>query len=85
MLLYQAESELHRASLDATRTTRQLEETIDNFEKQKIKDIKVCVLTFQYMTAHFISHNKVTIVTLARLATFSINLSLHKYKSCGIH
>lgn len=38
----QAESELHRATLDATRTTRQLEETIDEFEKQKIRDIKVC-------------------------------------------
>ncbi|NXR14992.1 FA92A protein, partial [Semnornis frantzii] len=35
-----AESELQRASLDATRTTQQLEETMDNFEKQKIKDIK---------------------------------------------
>ncbi|NWS38901.1 FA92A protein, partial [Probosciger aterrimus] len=41
-----AESELQRASLDATRTTQQLKETIDNFEKQKIRDIKVRVLTF---------------------------------------
>ncbi|NXF85050.1 FA92A protein, partial [Eubucco bourcierii] len=35
-----AESELQRASLDASRTTQQLEETMDDFEKQKIKDIK---------------------------------------------
>lgn len=27
--------------MDATRTTRQLEETIEVFEKQKIQDIKV--------------------------------------------
>lgn len=66
MLLYQAESELQRASLDATRTTRQLEETIDNFEKQKIKDIKVCVLILKYMTSHFILHSKITIVTLSQ-------------------
>ncbi|KAM6143104.1 LOW QUALITY PROTEIN: CBY1-interacting BAR domain-containing protein 1 [Phoenicopterus ruber ruber] len=36
---YQAESELQRASLDATRTLAK-RKTIDNFEKQKIKDIK---------------------------------------------
>uniref|UniRef100_A0A3Q1ATE6 Protein FAM92A n=1 Tax=Amphiprion ocellaris TaxID=80972 RepID=A0A3Q1ATE6_AMPOC len=35
-----AESELQRATMDATRTTKQLEETIDEFEKQKIQDIK---------------------------------------------
>uniref|UniRef100_A0A3Q3XGD5 Family with sequence similarity 92 member A n=1 Tax=Mola mola TaxID=94237 RepID=A0A3Q3XGD5_MOLML len=35
-----AESELQRATMDATQTTRQLEETIDEFERQKIRDIK---------------------------------------------
>ncbi|XP_040481699.1 protein FAM92A isoform X2 [Ursus maritimus] len=40
-VIAQAETELQRATMDATRTTHHLEETIDNFEKQKIKDIKV--------------------------------------------
>ncbi|XP_029604833.1 CBY1-interacting BAR domain-containing protein 1 isoform X1 [Salmo trutta] len=39
-IISQAESDLQRATMDATRTTRQLEETIDAFEKQKIQDIK---------------------------------------------
>ncbi|XP_065751321.1 CBY1-interacting BAR domain-containing protein 1 isoform X1 [Phocoena phocoena] len=40
-VISQAETELQRATMDAARTTRHLEETIDSFEKQKIKDIKV--------------------------------------------
>ncbi|CAH2285563.1 Hypothetical predicted protein, partial [Pelobates cultripes] len=35
-----AEAELQRATMDASRISRQLEETIDNFEKQKIIDLK---------------------------------------------
>ncbi|XP_061598483.1 CBY1-interacting BAR domain-containing protein 1 [Cololabis saira] len=37
---HQAETELQRATMDAARTTKQLEETIDDFERQKIHDIK---------------------------------------------
>ncbi|XP_024116416.1 protein FAM92A [Oryzias melastigma] len=39
-IISQAESELQRATMDAARTTKQLEETIDEFERQKIRDIK---------------------------------------------
>ncbi|KAJ7338996.1 hypothetical protein JRQ81_012898 [Phrynocephalus forsythii] len=51
-----AESELQRASMDATRTTRQLEETIDNFEKQKIKDIKN--IFSEFITIEMLFHGK---------------------------
>uniref|UniRef100_A0A8C5GGI6 Family with sequence similarity 92 member A1 n=1 Tax=Gouania willdenowi TaxID=441366 RepID=A0A8C5GGI6_GOUWI len=39
-IIFQAKSELQRATMDATRTTKQLEETIEDFEKHKIQDLK---------------------------------------------
>ncbi|XP_053104880.1 CBY1-interacting BAR domain-containing protein 1 [Hemicordylus capensis] len=55
-VISQAESELQRASLDATRTSQQLEETIDNFEKQKIKDIKN--IFSEFITIEMLFHGK---------------------------
>uniref|UniRef100_A0A8C7E798 CBY1 interacting BAR domain containing 2 n=1 Tax=Naja naja TaxID=35670 RepID=A0A8C7E798_NAJNA len=40
------ESQAHKASLDASRTTQQLEETVDEFQKQKLKDIQKIFLDF---------------------------------------
>lgn len=39
--------------MDATRITRQLEETIDEFERQKIRDIKVSSAVL-YFTGRFV-------------------------------
>uniref|UniRef100_A0A8D1IU31 CBY1 interacting BAR domain containing 1 n=1 Tax=Sus scrofa TaxID=9823 RepID=A0A8D1IU31_PIG len=51
-----AETELQRATMDATRTTRHLEETIDSFEKQKIKDIKT--IFSEFITIEMLFHGK---------------------------
>ena len=42
--------------MDATRTTCHLEETIDNFEKQKIKDIKT--IFSECITIEMLFHGK---------------------------
>ncbi|XP_020670213.3 CBY1-interacting BAR domain-containing protein 2 isoform X2 [Pogona vitticeps] len=45
-MITQAESQVHKASVDASRSTRHLEETIDEFQRQKLKDIQKIFLDF---------------------------------------
>ena len=52
----QAETELRKATMDVTRTTRHLEEITDNFEKQKIKDIKT--VFSEFITIEMLLHRK---------------------------
>ncbi|XP_068431041.1 CBY1-interacting BAR domain-containing protein 1 isoform X3 [Clinocottus analis] len=67
-----AESELQRATMDATRTTRQLEETIDEFEKQKIRDIKK--IFGEFVTVEMSFHAKaLEVYTLAFQSIQSVN------------
>ncbi|MXQ81513.1 hypothetical protein E5288_WYG005776 [Bos mutus] len=51
-----AETELRKATMDVTRTTRHLEEITDNFEKQKIKDIKT--VFSEFITIEMLLHRK---------------------------
>ncbi|XP_042336638.1 CBY1-interacting BAR domain-containing protein 2 isoform X2 [Sceloporus undulatus] len=55
-MISQAESQAHRASVDASRSTQQLEETIDEFQKQKLKDIQKIFLDF--VTVEMVFHAK---------------------------
>ncbi|XP_075182349.1 CBY1-interacting BAR domain-containing protein 2 [Anomaloglossus baeobatrachus] len=53
-MISQAESSVQKASVDAARTTQQLEEIIDNFQQQKIKDIQKIFSDF--LTVEMIFH-----------------------------
>ncbi|XP_040908523.1 protein FAM92A isoform X1 [Toxotes jaculatrix] len=67
-----AETELQRATMDATRTTRQLEETIDEFEKQKIRDIKK--IFGEFVTVEMSFHAKaLEVYTLAYQSIQSVD------------
>ncbi|XP_066494049.1 CBY1-interacting BAR domain-containing protein 2 [Tiliqua scincoides] len=55
-MITQAECNVHKASVDASRTTQQLEETIDEFQKQKLKDIQKIFLEF--VTIEMVFHAK---------------------------
>ncbi|XP_038610656.1 CBY1-interacting BAR domain-containing protein 2 [Tachyglossus aculeatus] len=52
----QAETNVQKASVDANRTTHQLEETIDTFQKQKLKDIQKIFSDF--VTIEMVFHAK---------------------------
>ncbi|KAM4704944.1 CBY1-interacting BAR domain-containing protein 1 [Rhinophrynus dorsalis] len=51
-----AETDMQRATMDAARISRELEEKIDNFEKQKIKDLKKIFSDF--VTIEMLFHGK---------------------------
>uniref|UniRef100_A0A8D0L5X3 CBY1 interacting BAR domain containing 2 n=1 Tax=Sphenodon punctatus TaxID=8508 RepID=A0A8D0L5X3_SPHPU len=51
-----AESNVHKASVDASRSTQQLEETINEFQKQKLKDIQRIFSDF--ITIEMVFHTK---------------------------
>nr|XP_002736146.1 PREDICTED: protein FAM92A1-like isoform X1 [Saccoglossus kowalevskii] len=52
----QAESELQKASVDATRSTKALEDEMDRFEKKKLQDIKTILRDFVNVELSF--HSK---------------------------
>ncbi|XP_072278532.1 CBY1-interacting BAR domain-containing protein 2 [Pyxicephalus adspersus] len=53
-MISQAESNVQKASVDAARTTQQLEEAIDTFQQQKIKDVQKIFSDF--LTVEMIFH-----------------------------
>ncbi|XP_055002137.1 CBY1-interacting BAR domain-containing protein 2 [Sorex araneus] len=55
-MISQAESNVQRASVDASRTTQQLEQTVDAFQRQKLKDLQKIFSDF--VTVELVFHAK---------------------------
>ncbi|XP_004842788.1 protein FAM92B [Heterocephalus glaber] len=55
-MISQAESRVQRASVDASRTTRQLEDTVDAFQRRKLEDLQRILLDF--VTIEMVFHTK---------------------------
>ncbi|XP_058384622.1 CBY1-interacting BAR domain-containing protein 2 [Diceros bicornis minor] len=55
-MISQAETSVQRASVDASRTTHRLEETVDAFQKQKLKDLQKIFSDF--VTIEMVFHAK---------------------------
>ncbi|XP_033897742.1 CBY1-interacting BAR domain-containing protein 2-like [Acipenser ruthenus] len=78
----QAEANAQKASAEASRTTRQLEETINDFQKQKMEDIKKIFSDF--LTIEMLFHAKALEVyssTFQNLENFDMEKDLEIYRS----
>ncbi|KAK1163495.1 protein FAM92B-like isoform X1 [Acipenser oxyrinchus oxyrinchus] len=77
-----AEASAQKASAEAARTTRQLEETINDFQKQKMEDIKKIFSDF--LTIEMLFHAKALEVyssTFQNLENFDMEKDLETYRS----
>ncbi|MGH0122331.1 UNVERIFIED_CONTAM: hypothetical protein FKN15_055091 [Acipenser sinensis] len=77
-----AEASAQKASAEASRTTRQLEETINDFQKQKMEDIKKIFSDF--LTIEMLFHAKALEVyssTFQNLENFDMEKDLETYRS----
>uniref|UniRef100_W5LXP9 CBY1 interacting BAR domain containing 2 n=2 Tax=Lepisosteus oculatus TaxID=7918 RepID=W5LXP9_LEPOC len=78
----QAESNAQKASADANRTTRQLEETISDFQRQKMEDIKKIFMEF--ITVEMLFHAKALEVysnTFQNLENFDMEKDMETFRS----
>lgn len=80
--LSQAETSVQRASVDANRTTHQLEETIDTFQKQKLKDLQKIFSDF--VTIEMVFHAKAVEVyssTFQTLERYDLERDLEDFRA----
>nr|XP_015223567.1 PREDICTED: protein FAM92B isoform X4 [Lepisosteus oculatus] len=78
----EAESNAQKASADANRTTRQLEETISDFQRQKMEDIKKIFMEF--ITVEMLFHAKALEVysnTFQNLENFDMEKDMETFRS----
>ncbi|XP_041125369.1 CBY1-interacting BAR domain-containing protein 2-like [Polyodon spathula] len=78
----QAEASAQKASAEASRTTRQLAETMNDFQKQKMEDIKKIFSDF--LTIEMLFHAKALEVyssTFQNLENFDMQKDLEMYRS----
>ena len=63
----QAETELHKAQVQASRSAKQLEEAIDTFEQKKLTDLKVWITSYFVYSSEERFHKKINRFSLLSL------------------